>query len=181
MKKVLKISGIVALIAILVANLQYSLLNYYGIEDSSLNGQVWAQTNFTSTDGDDSGGGSDSGGDGSGTDGEEARRYVKIEQSVTCTNFTANITYNTNSNGTTGISANLGPLGTYSLGVSTGNSSGGGATINNYNVTYPTNANGTPMSFNKVWCQSNGSQRCTPYDPCLSMALGQINNAINNN
>lgn len=182
MKKALKICGIVVLILALATNLQYAVLSHYGITNSNLGAQLWAQTNSTSTspDGSESsgGGGSDSGDD---SNGEEARRYVKTTQSVTCTNFTANITYNTSSSGTSGISLGLGTLGTYSLGLNSGHSSSGGTTITNYNVTYPTNPNGTPMSFQKVWCSSGGSDRCNSSDPCLSMALGQIDNAINNN
>jgi len=127
--------------------------------------------------------------DGEGDDGDDGgieeadydkKKWIKVVQTITCQDVTTNITGTRTSSGSFKISADLGAKlgGTYGAEVNLpGRTSS--FTISNYTITFPVDsATGLPISQERVVCYLNGSEKCTPVEPCLTIAINQIMGAL---
>lgn len=105
-------------------------------------------------------------------EGDDSKQYFVIEGMKTCTDFTATRSIVSGSSGTVGVTAQLGPLGTYSAGLNPGTTGTSTSTIE-IAVTYPrTNGSYTPLFYRD--CIRGGTESCTIVAPCIDIALSEL-------
>lgn len=123
--------------------------------------------------------GSGGGGTGTGTEEYDKPKWTKITESITCDDVTVNIGFSQKSDGKFAISADLGKLGKYEGSVEgSGSSHSGSGTIANYVVKFPKDSSGNKIPVQRIVCYPNGTEKCTPTEPCLQVAIAQIRSAI---